>query len=291
MDDWVGTALVLLSAAGFGTLGIFGKLAAQAGLSIPTVLTFRFLFATALVWSILGARGELRLLRGRALGVGLALGALGYAVMSGLYFWGLTFMTAGLVGVVLYTYPVFVVGFAVLQLGERVTRRTVFALLASLTGVAFVTGADPSGVDPRGVAVVLAAAVVYASYITASRSALSTVNARVLTAHVLPAAAVSYLVFGAVRGELAVPATTYEWGLIVAIAAVATALPIFTFFAGVSRVGASRASIVSTTEPVITLALGAAVLGEPVAAVTVVGAGLVLTGVLLVQTDARPSRA
>jgi len=55
--DRIGTALVLISAAGFGTLGVLGELAAAAGLSIPTVLAFRFLLATLVVWLVLGARG------------------------------------------------------------------------------------------------------------------------------------------------------------------------------------------------------------------------------------------
>ena len=283
--DRVGTALVLVSAVGFGTLGIFGKLMDAAGLSIPTVLVFRFVFATAVVWLLLGVRGELRLLRGRSLAFGVALGAFGYAAMSGLYFWGLTFMTAGLVGIVLYTYPVFVVGAAAMRLDEPVTQRTVGALAATLAGVALVTGADPAGADPRGVAVVLAAALVYASYITASRVVLATVDPQVLTAHVLPAAGAAFLVLGTATDRLAVPNSSYEWGLVVAIAVVATAIPIFAFFAGIRRVGASRASIVSTTEPVVTLLLGAAVLGEPITVATVIGGALVLGGVLLVQIE------
>lgn len=283
--DRVGTALVLVSAVGFGTLGIFGKLTDAVGLSIPTVLAFRFLFATAVVWLLLGVRGELRLLRGRTLALGFALGALGYAAMSGLYFWGLTFMTAGLVGIVLYTYPVFVVVAAAMRLDESVTRRTVAALAAALAGVVLVTGADPAGADPRGVAVVLAAALVYASYITASRVTLTTVDPQVLTAHVLPSAGAAFLVLGTATGRLGVPGTPYEWGLVVALAVVATAIPIFTFFAGLRRIGASRASIVSTAEPVVTLLLGAAVLGEPITPATVVGGALVLGGVLLVQTE------
>ncbi|WP_238392154.1 DMT family transporter [Halorussus amylolyticus] len=282
--DRLGTALVLVSAAGFGTLGIFGKLADTAGLSIATVLVFRFLLATVVVWLLLGVRGDLRLLRGRSLALGLGLGAVGYAAQSGLYFWGLTFMTAGLVGILLYTYPVFVVGIAALGLDERVTRRTVAALGAALAGVALVTGADPAGADVRGVAVVLGAALVYAGYITTSRVALTTVDPQVLTAHVLPAAGVSFLVFGSATGRLTVPATAYEWGVVVALAVVATAIPVLAFFAGLRRIGASNASIVSTAEPVVTLLLGAAMLGEPITAATVSGGALVLGGVLLVQT-------
>ncbi len=285
MSDRVGILLVVVSAIGFGTLGILGKLAAEAGLSIPTVLFFRFLLASALVWAGLAVRGRLRRFSGRDLFVSLGLGAFGYALMSGLYFWGLSFMSAGLVGILLYTYPVFVVVLSALVLDERVTRQTASALVLALTGVALITGGDPAGADPRGIIVVLGAAVVYASYITLSRVALDTVPADQLTAHVLPAAACAYFVFGSAAGTLSVPGTISAWSIVVTIAVLATAIPIFTFFAGIDRIGASRASIVSTVEPVVTLLLGAAILYEPITLVTVGGGGLVLGGVLLVQVE------
>ncbi|KAB1188267.1 MULTISPECIES: DMT family transporter [Haloferax] len=284
MSNRLGTGLVVVSALGFGTLGIFGKLAASAGLTIPTVLTFRFLLATILVWAWLGVRGNLRLLSGRDLLVGLGLGCFGYATMSLLYFVGLEYLTAGLTGIVLYTYPVFVVALAVFVLDEPVTRRTVAALVVALAGVVFITGADPTQVDPWGVLIVLLAAIVYATYIVVSRRALSTVDSQTLTAHILPAATVSFLVFGTATGQLTVPTTATSWLIIVAIAIVATVVPILAFFAGLSRIGASRTSIVSTIEPAGTLALGALVLGEPVSLVTLGGGALVVIGVLLVES-------
>ncbi|WP_435195243.1 DMT family transporter [Natronomonas sp. EA1] len=282
-EDTVGALFVFCSAAGFATLGIFGKLAAAAGLSIPTVLFFRFLLASLLFWGVLAARGEATILRGRALAVGVLLGGGGYAAMSSLYFLGLEYMTAGLVGILLYTYPAFVILIAVLALDEPVTGRTVAALALSLAGVALITGADPAAASGVGVAIMLAAALVYAGYITASRQVLGSVDAPTLTAHVLPAAAVTFLLIGTGTGSLQVPVGVESWSSIAGIAVVATAVPIFTFFAGIARVGASRASILSTVEPAITVALGALVLQEQVTVWTVVGGALVLGGVLLVQ--------
>ncbi|WP_396612418.1 DMT family transporter [Haloferax sp. S1W] len=284
MGDRLGTGFVLLSAIGFGTLGIFGKLAAAEGLSIPTVLTFRFLLATVLVWGWLGVAGDLRRLSGRDLVIGLGLGSFGYAVVSAFYFIGLEYLTAGLTGIVLFTYPVIVVVLAATLLNEPVTRRTVVALVVALTGVVLIAGAEPANVDIRGVLIVLLGALIYATYIVVSRRLLTTVDSRTLTAHVLPAAAVSFIVVGSTTGQLSIPTTLWSWVVVVAIAVIATAMPIFTFFAGMSRIGASRASIVSTVEPAATLFLGAVVLGEPVTLVTVFGGALVVSGVVLVES-------
>ncbi|WP_255190703.1 DMT family transporter [Natronobeatus ordinarius] len=284
-DDTVGVALVILSAIGFGTLGIFGVIAAEEGLSIPTVLALRFGLAAIVVWIVLWLRGRFRLLTGRLLAIAFALGAFGYATQSGLYFLGLEFMTAGMVAIVLYTYPAFVVCIVAIFHPSRVTTVLLVALGLSIGGVALITGADPAGADPRGVAVVLGAALAYSLYIVVSQRALTTVDAELLTAFVLPAAAVSFVVFGAGTGSLALPGSLTAWGVTLAIAILATVIPVLAFFAGIAKIGASRASIISTAEPGVTVALGALVLGEPVTAVTIVGGVLVVTGVILIQRE------
>jgi len=281
--ETVGVLLVLVSAAGFGTLGIFGVYAQRAGLSIPTVLVYRFVLGTLVVWTLLAWTGRLTLLRGRALVAGLGLGAFGYAAMSGLYFLGLEFMTPGMVAIVLYTYPAFVVVLAVLAIGERVGRRTVFALALSLGGVALAIGANPAGASVVGILIVLGASIAYAAYITLSRRVVVSTHPLVLTAHVLPAAGVTFVAIGAATGSLTVPSAPTTWGILVAIGTLATAIPVFAFFAGLERIGASRSGIVSTVEPPITVALGALLFGDPVTAVTVVGGALILTAVVLLH--------
>jgi len=151
--------------------------------------------------------------------------------------------------------------------------------------VALVSGAQPDGIDPLGVGVLLFAAVVYAGYITVSRVVLDEIDAATLTAHVVPAAALTFVGFGLVRGSLFVPTTGVQWGVVVGVAIVATAVPILAFFTAIASIGASRTSVVSTFEPVFTVALGALLLGEVVTLATVVGGAAVLAGVVLVQSE------
>ena len=283
--EHVGIGLILASAIGFGTLGIFGVYAQRAALPIPTVLVFRFLLASVLVWAFLAWRDELAILRGRPLLIAIALGAVGYTAQSGLYFLGLEFMTAGLVAIVLYTYPAFVVVLAVATIGERPTRPMLAALCLAFSGIVLVTGANPAGASVVGVLVVLGGALAYACYITVSRAVLETVDPLILTAHVLPAAGVSYVLIGTATGQLEIPAAPSAWAILLCIAVFATAVPVVTFFAGLQYIGASRASIVSTAEPPVTVVLGAALFAEPVTATTVVGGALILTGVIVLERE------
>lgn len=284
-SDRHGVALVLVAGVGFGTLGIFGTYAQRAALSIPTVLLYRFLIATVAVWGALAIQGRLRLLHGRTLLAAAALGSLGYATMSGLFFLGLEYMTAGLVAIIFYTYPAFVVILALLTVGERVTGATVIALCLALGGVGLVVSADPAGASHVGIAITVGAGLTYAVYITTSRAVLERTDSLLLTAHVLPAAGVTFLVGGGITGNLVVPTAPSAWAILVGLGLLGTAIPVFTFFAGLSRIGASRTGIVSTIEPLVTVGLGVALFAEPVTVPTVVGGGLILSAVVLLQVS------
>lgn len=286
MDDrTIGIAYVVGGATAFGAVGIFGTVASDAGLSIPTVLVFRFAIATAVLWAVLAFRGHARVLPGRTLGWAAVLGAVGYGGMSGFYFLGLEFMTAGLVAILLYTFPAIVVAVSIVTNPERVNATLVAALGLSLAGVALIVGADPAGADPRGVVVMLCSAVCYAGYMLGSERVLGTVDPEVLTAHVLPASGVVFLALGLTTGTLEVPPADAigTWAVLVGLSVGSTVVPILLLYAGLPRIGASRASIVSTIEPGVAVVLGALLLAEPVTATTVAGGGLVVLGVILIH--------
>ncbi|ELY37888.1 DMT family transporter [Natronorubrum tibetense] len=286
MDErTVGTVCVLASAVGFGATGIFGTLASDIGLSIPTVLVFRFVIAAAVLWLLLALRGRARLLTGATLGQATVLGVAGFGAMSGFYFWGLEYLTAGLVAIVLYTYPAIIVVVTIVMNPNRVSRTLVAALCLSLGGVGLIVGADPAGADPRGVLIVFCGAVSYAGYVIGSERVLESVDPELLTAHVLPAAGVAFLTIGVAMDAFAVPSAseTTAWGVLTALSILSTAVPILLLYAGLPRLGASRAGIVSTAEPAVAVVLGAAILSESVTATTVLGGGLVVVGVLLIH--------
>ena len=95
----------------------------------------------------------------------------------------------------------------------------------------------------------------------------------------LSAAAV-YAGIVAVRGPI-FPQASYGWITIVAIALVSTVLPIVTFFAGLERLGPTRASTLSTFEPIMSVVLATLVLGETISQLQVLGGALILAAVII----------
>ncbi|WP_224269076.1 DMT family transporter [Haloprofundus salinisoli] len=290
-SETVGAALVVVSAFGFGTLAVLGQFAFDAGLNVPSVLVLRFTLATVLVWTLLAARrrrsdaSERLRLRGRLFLTAVGLGLVGYTGQSALFFWGLEYLTAGVTTLVLYTYPAFVLVLSALVLGEPLTRRRLVALPLVLGGVALVAGVDPAGVSPVGVVIVLGSALVYSGYIVVSRVALADTDGLLLAGHVLPAAAVSFFTYGTATDSLALPTTTDGWLAVAGIAVLSTVVPVVTFFGGLRRIGASRAGLVSTVEPIVAVVLGVLLLSEPFPPTTFAGGALVLVGVWLIHAE------
>jgi len=91
-----------------------------------------------------------------------------------------------------------------------------------------------------------------------------------------------------VRGGPALGFGAAGWAWVGAIALVSTVAAILCFFAGLARVGPSAASILSTLEPLVTVALAAAAFGDSLGPVQQVGGALVLGAVLVMQWPARP---
>jgi drug/metabolite transporter (DMT)-like permease len=76
------------------------------------------------------------------------------------------------------------------------------------------------------------------------------------------------------------------WGWIAAIALGSTVLGVSAFFVGLRAVGPATASIVSTAEPVVTVALAMLVYGEALGASQLAGGVLVLGAVVILQLRA-----
>jgi drug/metabolite transporter (DMT)-like permease len=286
--------MCLASAAAFGAMGVFGKLAYAEGATVGTLLAVRFVLAAAVFWTLLvlaGRAREIRQLQRRELRAGLALGGC-YAAQAGLYFAALQRLDASLLSLLLYTFPAIVAVTAVVIGRERMDARRLAALVLALSGLGLVvSGAAAGALDPLGTALGLSAAVVYSGYILISEGVAARTRPDLLSALVCTGAAAPLTAGAALLGQLRLgDLTGTGWVWLASIAVVSTVVAISLFLAGLPRVGPTSAAILATVEPLVTVVLAFLVFGETLSGVQLLGGSFVVGAVLVLYARIRAVR-
>jgi drug/metabolite transporter (DMT)-like permease len=287
---WIGIALCAASSVGFATLSILGKFAFASGLSMSGFLGLRFCGAALLLAIYLGLtrRGGMFSV-GRDLALRLfALGALGYSLQSSLFFLGLQRISASLSSILFYAYPVFVALLMWRFARRPPTRAEWLAMGLALAGVLFtvipdLSQPDAPPVDMLGVILLLVSACGYGIYIMVSEKLVQRAGALASTAWITAGAGVTYNMVGFLLHDWRPPATPQGWGIILAMILFSTILPLATLLAGLARVGPTTAALLSTLEPVFTIALAVILLGEVVSPPQLGGGVLVIAAVILLS--------
>jgi drug/metabolite transporter (DMT)-like permease len=287
MNRIIGVILIVISAASFGTLAIFGRYAYAAGLDIFTLLFLRFTFSALLMAVLLIFRRE-SLPRGGTLGRLVGMGALGYVGQSFSYLTAIKYASAGLVALLLYLYPTFVAVLSTIFLKEKINRVKIIALGLATLGAALT--ANPQGGQWTGILLALSAAAIYSVYIIVGTGVMQQVSAVQSSTVIFMAAGIVYGALTAINGPHW-PVTSAGWLALAAVTLIATVIPVATFLAGLKRIGPTDASMLSTLEPVVTVLLAALLFGEALPPVTLLGGGLILAAVLLLtRGELRQSR-
>ena len=278
----------MAAASIWGTLGLFAKILYAQGVSFEALVAVRASVGWVAVMTFVlatGKRGSLRI-SGRDLAFLAPLGLVGIGLFYLLYFYTVRESTVGTAAVLLYSSPAFVVVLARLFLNETLNAAKVLALFLTAGGIFLVAGAyDPSNLE-------VSPPVLLAGLLSGLTYGLYSIIGRPVAGHLGPSIILSYALFfgGSLLvvaalpslGTLAgLPMGSYALLLMLAVVHTTLAFALYTF--GLGRLGAGRAAIVATVEPVVAGVLGTALLGEELTVPKVVGAILVISGAALAQ--------
>lgn len=282
----MGVVFILISGVSFGLLPWFARIAYDHGAEPLGMLAIRFLFASIIMVSgrLVFKRHEAWPERSLALKLFL-LGAVGYAPQATFFFFGIDRLDISLATVIFYTYPVFVVLASWVFLKHVPTKLMTVCLGAVVIGAALTAGQVKSG-SWTGIALMFGAAIWYTGYIVISSKIVHHAGAYTsLTLAMLGAALAHTVIYFVLHPAL--PADRTGWLAIFAAAVIATVIAMGFFFAGVSRIGPGESAVLSTVEPVVSIAVGVTALHEELTPIRLVGALLVLGGVALMAQFSR----
>ncbi|MBE0476906.1 MAG: EamA family transporter [Coriobacteriia bacterium] len=289
---------VVVSAACFGTLAVLTPLAYRAWpggsseASPLTLLAWRFLIASAAmgVYALARDARSLRVDR-RDLLRYAALALTGYGAASICFFFALRHAPAPVVSVLLYTYPVLVALSAGVLYREAFPPVRVAGVAAAFAGCVLVV--DPFSAAGRpetlGIVLGLGAAGGYAAFSVLSQRWVSRRPRLVLMTYTFGFAGLATAALALATGAgMSVEGWGIRlWTLLAAIVAVPTFAAVVLYLEGIRGLGAAQAALVSTLEPLVTIVLAWAVLGQGLRLGQLSGVALVLAGVVAAELGAR----
>ncbi len=282
-----GKFCLIISAVLYGVSPILAAVAYRGGINGITLTFLRSSVSVPLLLAIILADKRPLRLPKRALGSVAALGVFGGALPILLLYLSYNFISTGLATTLHFIYPIVTVVASAVIYHERMPRIMLSAVVLVTVGIFMFSDIDARS-DKVGIILALLSGLFYSFYVIyIDRSGLDRLDYMVLTFYVMLIMSAATIIFGLVTDSLSFDFSPLSWSVSVVISLMVTlgAMPLFQ--AGIRYEGASAAGILSTVEPVTSVALGALFLGERVETGQLMGAGMILFGVILAERGLR----
>lgn len=268
----------------WGTTFVSTKLLLLNGLAPQDILLVRFVVAYGGIWFF--GRERLRADSWRDEGKLLLLGILGGSVYTQVENVALEYTHASNVALIVSIAPLLTALLAhFLTRGERIGRRMILGSIVAFVGVAMVifNGSIVLDLHPLGDMLCLYAAFSWAFYTLILKDLSERYSALFITRKIFfygLLTTLPILIFWPPSRDLTLLARPVVWGNLLYLSVVASLLCIFFWSRVVAKLGAVRATNYIYFSPLITLVTAAAVLGERITPMALMGAGLILFGVI-----------
>ncbi len=292
MSHLFGIVLMFLAACSFGVGGVLIKLAYRAGLHPAVLLPLQNLVAVICLWPmLLLSRGCHRLKRGQARRL-VWQGLIANFGVSVCYFWSAQRIDVSLLSIILFTYPGLVLLYLMLVERRRIVALECASLILALAGGALAVdpfSLSPDRIDWLGVILALGAAGTYGFMNVYGQRLAGEMPALAITTMTSTVSTIALAVVLPPQHWISPDLSGAQWLYVVSLGMFSTVIPMNLLYLGIRRIGAFHASIVSVVELPCILVLAFFILNERMSAVQLLGGGMILFGLVLVQFASRPA--
>jgi drug/metabolite transporter (DMT)-like permease len=215
------------------------------------------------------------------------LGIVGTFLYQFMFVGGLKRTSAGNASLIVGVSPILIALMSSVAGHERVAPRKWFGVALGFAGLYFVVGhrADWSASSLAGDGMVIASMLFWATYSVAAQPLLKRYSPLAVTGTSFTIGAALYLLFTApllVAIDWA-PISATSWVLMLFSAVFALNVSYVIWYTGLQKLGGTRTSMYSYLTPIVAMIVAAFWLGEPISGNQMVGAGAILTGLLITR--------
>ncbi|RLL45517.1 EamA family transporter [Oceanobacillus piezotolerans] len=279
---------IIIGAALWGTIGWYVKHLYGFGFTPMEVVTLRVFISAILLslYVLITSPKKFTLHRYSDLKYFIGTGIFSITFFNYCLFKTMEISTIPVATALLYTAPAMVTIISYFVFKEAITKMKLIALTLTLTGTCFVVGLIPlnmTSIQMSSILIGLGSGLGYAFYSIFSKFALQKYDSLTITSYTFIVAAIALVPFFPFQEKfylLLQPSVLfYAFGL--GLLPTAFAYIIYTY--GLNRTEASRASILSTVEPVIATLIGIFIFQESITSMQMIGMICIIGGVLFIQ--------
>ena len=288
MNTYIGAALILSAAFCWGMIGVLARFLLESGMAPAELAFWRTTIGCLLFGAAAVVTKQPRLRAGKDISGFMIFGV---GCLAANFFCYMASVREGGVAlsiILQYTAPAWVVIFARVLFSEPLTKPKCLAVMVSLAGVAVVSFSGSSG--SANITLLSVSLGLFTGFLFA----IQTVGIKKLVTAYPPVTIFAYSFFFASLTLFPfvdfVEKSLMDWGILFALGAGCTFLPFFLYAAGIRRIEASTASIISTFEPVVATLAAWLVWNESFSASGMLGVALVLGAVFILVLTTRPSK-
>ena len=287
--------LIVAAAVCWGAIPVFYSGMSAQGLTSMQTITMRFALAAVGYVVYLAVRDPalLRIKRPRHLLYFVGTGVCSLAFFNFCYITCIRYAGVAVAALLLYTAPVFVMVLSAILFREKFSGRSVTALALTVLGCVFVAGVFTAGglrLTPIALLWGLGSGFGYALYSIFGKFALVHYRPETITAYTAVFAALATIPLARpvqLLGLCRSPAVLLN---ALGCALVCTVVAYLLYTAGLAKVPAGQAAILSTAEPVVATVLGVTLLHEAVSWDKLCGILLVLGAIVLLNLPAHAKK-
>ena len=278
-----GFILGAIAAASYGMNPLFTLPLYSAGMSVDTVLFYRYSLAVIVLGIMMKFQKQSFAIK-RVDVLPLCIMGLLFAFSSLFLFMSYNYMDAGIASTILFVYPVLVAIIMAVVFKEKVSPITMFSIALAFVRISMLCK-SPGGqtLSLVGITFVFLSSLSYAIYIVGvNRSSLKDMPIAKLTFYVLLFGLSVYVVRLQFCTELQVIPTPMLWINAVSLAVFPTVISLVTMTKAIHYIGSTPTAILGALEPVTALFFGVLVFGEQLTPRIILGILMVITAVTLI---------
>ena len=259
-------------------------MAYRDGIDVPTINAVRHSITIILLFLFLKIRGKQLRLPPRERYAGFALGISVFLMGFG-YLSATQYIPVSVAVLIFYTSPFLIAVIARFTEKEPLTLSRFIAITIAFIGLALALEIHSvAGLNWRGVAFAFLATLGVSSFFVVSSLTIRNAETQAVNVHCLTTGTILFVVFMFISGGPAAHIAIGGWIKMIA-ASLALTTGYVSLLVGLEIIGPVKTSLLMNVEPIFTIFLAAVLLGERLSPIQLIGAVLVIAGIILITRE------